>query len=161
MRKNAGAAGRASKPRACAPACGRPLTGRSCSRPFACGSGCGPPSFGAWTPPVQHPRAPGGFTSLTHVPAPHGTHPGAQVELARYELPDGPRILVGQRIDGQVAVIDVPAGPEGHVYLVERAVPSQAELDGLVAEYTERSEAAGMPALLASWRIFDDLGASS
>ena len=84
------------------------------------------------------------------------SHTGERVELARYTVPEGERILVGQRIQGRVAVIDVPAGPEGRVYLVERAVPSQAELEGLVAEYRGRSEAAGMPALLASRRIFGE-----
>jgi hypothetical protein len=96
--------------------------------------------------------------SLTTVPAePIIIAAGTQVELARYEVPSGERILVGQRIHGRVAVIDRPAGPEGRVYLVERAVSSQAELDGIVAEYCERSQLAGEPALLASRRIFDDV----
>ena len=80
---------------------------------------------------------------------------GERVELARYTLPDGERILVGQRIGGRFTVIDVPAGPESRVYLVERAVACRAELEGLVAEYRERSMAAGLPTLVASRRIFD------
>lgn len=84
--------------------------------------------------------------------------PGAQVELTRYEVPEGERILVGQRIHGRVAIVDVPAGAWGRVYLVERAVPSKTELDGIVWEYRERSQCAGEPALLASLRIFDDTG---
>lgn len=94
--------------------------------------------------------------SLTTVPATSRTaHPGARVELARYEVPSGQRILVGQRIDGRVAVIDRPAGTAGRVYLVERAVQSLAELEGIVSEYCERSESAGEPSLLASRRILD------
>jgi hypothetical protein len=82
--------------------------------------------------------------SLTSVPSQSlNAKSGERVELARYELPDGERTLMGQRIGGRVAVIDSPAGPEGRVYLVERAVASEAELEGLVAEYRERSEAAG------------------
>lgn len=61
--------------------------------------------------------------SLTPVPTqPQIAHTGARVELARYLLPGGERILVGQRIDGAVAVIDLPASSEGRVYLVERSV---------------------------------------
>ena len=70
-------------------------------------------------------------------------------------------VLVGQRIRGLVAVIDAPAGPESRVYRVERAVPSQAELEGLVAEYCARGEAAGMPAILASRGILDEDEAAS
>jgi hypothetical protein len=80
---------------------------------------------------------------------------GERVELRRYRIPDGERILVGQRIGGRVALIDTPAGAEGHVYLVERHVESKAELDGIVTEYAERSEGVGMPALLASRRLAD------
>jgi hypothetical protein len=95
--------------------------------------------------------------SLTPVPTkPRAARTGERVELARYTLPEGERILVGQRIDGRVAVIDMPAGPQGRVYLVERAIASQAELDGLVREYCARSERAGVPALVASRRILDE-----
>ena len=94
--------------------------------------------------------------SLSSAPSePQAARPAGQVELARYSLPDDERILVGQRIGGRVAVIDIPAGPEGRVYLVERAVPSRGELEGLVAEHAARSEAAGMPAPEASRRVFD------
>jgi hypothetical protein len=40
---------------------------------------------------------------------------GDRIELARYRLAGGERILVGQRIDGAVAVADVPAGDNGRV----------------------------------------------
>ena len=61
------------------------------------------------------------------------TAAGARRELARYQLPSGPRVLYGQRINGHVAVSDVPAGEHGRVYLVERHVHSQDEMDALVA----------------------------
>jgi hypothetical protein len=62
------------------------------------------------------------------------TATGAQRELARYQLPDGTRAIVAQRIDGRVAISDVPITEDtGRVYLIERHVSSQAELAGLVA----------------------------
>jgi hypothetical protein len=73
---------------------------------------------------------------------------GERVELARYQLNCGERILVGQRIDGAVAVADVPAGDTGRVYLVERRVESKADLDGLIAAYVADSQRRGEPAAL-------------
>jgi hypothetical protein len=60
---------------------------------------------------------------------------GEPTVLARYQSNQGTRQLVGQRINGSVAVSDIPAGGHGKVYLVERHLPSMAELDGLVADY--------------------------
>ena len=74
---------------------------------------------------------------------------GAQRELARYELPDGTtRALFAQRINGRVAISDVPTSDTGRVYLVERHVDSQAAMDGLVAAYVEDSTRRGEPAVL-------------
>jgi len=73
---------------------------------------------------------------------------GHRVELARYPLDSGERILVGQRIDSAVAVTNVPAGDHGPVYLVERHVESKAALDGLVATYLADSQRRGEPAAL-------------
>jgi hypothetical protein len=76
------------------------------------------------------------------------TPAGKTVELERYRIPDGERALKARLIDGRTAVIDVPVDHEGRVYLVER----QSELDGLVAEYVQRSAACGEPAILAILR---------
>ena len=73
---------------------------------------------------------------------------GERVELARYQLDCGERILVGQRVDGAVAVTDVPAGVTGRVYLVERRVESKADLDGLIAAYVADSQRRAQPAAL-------------
>jgi hypothetical protein len=73
---------------------------------------------------------------------------GDRVELARYPLDSGERILVGRRVDGAVSVADVPAGDHGRVYLVERHVESKAALDGLVAAYLADSQRRGEPAAL-------------
>ena len=52
------------------------------------------------------------------------TRAGRTVELARYRIPTGQRALQAQRIDGRVAVIDVPVDHDDRVYLVERHVQS-------------------------------------
>jgi hypothetical protein len=64
---------------------------------------------------------------------------GERVELARYQLRTGERVLYGQRIDGAGAVVDVPAGDHGRVYLIERHLESKAALDALVADYLTTS----------------------
>jgi hypothetical protein len=73
---------------------------------------------------------------------------GERVELARYQLDSGERILVGQRVNGAVTVADIPAGDTGRVYLVERRVESKADLDGLIAAYVADSKRRGEPAAL-------------
>ena len=85
------------------------------------------------------------------------TAAGQTVELARYRIPRGERALKAQRIDGRVAVMDVPVDHDDRVYLVERHVTSKAELDGLAAEYAQRSETCGLPAILATLCSTDDL----
>jgi hypothetical protein len=66
---------------------------------------------------------------------------GERVELGRYVVPSGERILYGQRVNGVVRVTDVPASGPGRAYLVERGL----ELDGygalraLVRDYVEQS----------------------
>ena len=80
------------------------------------------------------------------------TAAGKTVELARYRIPTGQRALHAQRVDGRVAVMDVPVDHDDRVYLVERHVTSSAELEGLAREYTRHSEACGVPAILATLR---------
>src|SRR3954454_2995110 len=75
---------------------------------------------------------------------------GEAHELGRYQLPDGTqRTLVAQRINGRVAISDVPAdGHEGRVYLVERPLVSKAAMQALAAEYIAESLERGEPAIL-------------
>jgi hypothetical protein len=70
---------------------------------------------------------------------------GERVELARYQLRTGERVLYGQRIDGAVAVVDVPASDHGRVYLLGRQLESKAALDALVADYLTTSRRRGAP----------------
>src|SRR5207302_9964015 len=70
----------------------------------------------------------------------HGNRVGARVELARYTVSSGERILYGQRVDGVVRITDRPAGGSGRAYLVEReleqeGIGSLAALKALVADY--------------------------
>jgi hypothetical protein len=78
------------------------------------------------------------------------TPAGKTIELKRYRIPTGQRALQAQRIDGRVAVMDVPVDHEDRVYLVERHVTSQAELQGIATEYAQHSEACGLPAILTT-----------
>lgn len=67
---------------------------------------------------------------------------GERVELARYRVPAGERVVVGQRVNGIVRVSDLPSDGIGRAYLVER----ELELDGyaallaLVKDYVEYAE---------------------
>jgi hypothetical protein len=85
------------------------------------------------------------------------TAAGRVVELRRYRIPAGERALQAQRIDGRVAVMDVPVDHDDRVYLVERHLHSQRELEGLATEYTQRSQACGIPAILATLMTVGEL----
>jgi hypothetical protein len=67
------------------------------------------------------------------------TATGTKVELARYRVATGERIVCGQRILGVVRVTDAPACGEGRTYVVERELTSKAELVGLVAHYIDHA----------------------
>jgi hypothetical protein len=71
--------------------------------------------------------------------------------LATYQCDEGTRELVAQRINGRVALSDVPAGDQGKVYLVERHLACMAELEGLAAAYAEHGEQLGRPPLRHDW----------
>ena len=80
-----------------------------------------------------------------------GKATGEPTVLARYQSNQGTRQLVGQRINGRVAVSDIPAGGNGKVYLVERHLPSMAELDGLVADYIALANQLGRAPMQHDW----------
>ena len=67
---------------------------------------------------------------------------GKRVELGRYTVSGGERILYGQRVDGVVRVTDVPAQGRGRAYLVERELEQDghAALLALVADYINQAE---------------------
>jgi hypothetical protein len=67
----------------------------------------------------------------------NGNRVGQRVELARYTIPAGERVLYGQRVDGVVRVTDNPANGRGRAYLIERELErdGNAALHALVADY--------------------------
>ena len=64
---------------------------------------------------------------------------GERVELDRYTVTGGERVLYGQRINGVVRVTDLPAAGRGRSYLIERGLEQDgyAALKALVADYTQ------------------------
>jgi hypothetical protein len=62
------------------------------------------------------------------------------VELARYRVRAGERVLRGQRVLGVVRVTDVPADGHGRRYLVERELTSHLELEALVRDYLDQAQ---------------------
>jgi hypothetical protein len=67
---------------------------------------------------------------------------GERVELARYTVASGERILHGQRIGGVVRITDRPSQKQGRAYLVERGLERDgySALKALVADYTRMAE---------------------
>jgi len=66
------------------------------------------------------------------------------VELARYSIPAGDRLLYGQRVDGVVRLTDVPLEAGGRAYLVERGLDEEgsnanAALHALIADYLRQA----------------------
>jgi hypothetical protein len=68
---------------------------------------------------------------------------GKQVELGRYDIPSGERVLVGRRIDGVVHVFDRPQDGRGRRYFVEAGFRSLAELAVLLADYRRQAARLG------------------
>jgi hypothetical protein len=96
-------------------------------------------------------------TTAQRTPTRQTTAAGRRVEQARYRVPAGTRALYAQRVDGRVALVDAPIDHDDRVLLIERHVESVGELDGIVAAYVEHSTQTGMPGLLASRRLLDQL----
>ena len=72
---------------------------------------------------------------------------GGRVELTRYTVSAGERVLYGQRIDGVVRITDRPATEHGgRSYLVERELEQEgpgayAALQALIADYLDQAAA--------------------
>jgi hypothetical protein len=58
-----------------------------------------------------------------------------RIELGRYTISAGERILYGQRILGVVRLTDVPADGHGRHYVIERGLTCMTELRAIVADY--------------------------
>jgi hypothetical protein len=83
------------------------------------------------------------MTASALIPSPPagGCEAGERVELARYVVPAGERVIYGQRVRGVVRVTDVPAIGRGRAYLVERGleVDGYGALKALVADYVRQA----------------------
>jgi hypothetical protein len=71
------------------------------------------------------------------------------VELARYTVSAGERVICGQRILGVVRLIDEPATGDGRRYLIERELTVMAELEAIVADYLDQA---------TRWRVIPAAG---
>jgi len=65
----------------------------------------------------------------------------ARVELARYSLSGGDRVIYGQRVLGVVRLVDLPADGNGRRYIIERELTVMAELKAIVADYLGQAAA--------------------
>ena len=81
------------------------------------------------------------MSATTTIPRRPSVIVGERVELARYTVAAGERVLYGQRIDRVVRVTDCPARGRGRAYLVERELEQDgnAALQALVADYLEQA----------------------
>jgi hypothetical protein len=62
-----------------------------------------------------------------------------RVELGRYTISAGERVIYGQRVLGVVRVVDVSASGRGRRYIIERGLTSMAELEAIVADYLQQA----------------------
>ena len=71
----------------------------------------------------------------------NGGRANARVELARYKLTSGERVLYGQRIAEILRITDRPAAGSGRAYVVERAIKRDAydAIDALLRDYTRQA----------------------
>jgi hypothetical protein len=69
---------------------------------------------------------------------------GARLELPRYSVTAGDRVLYGQRVDGVVRLTDVPLQAGGRAYLIERGLEEEgsnanAAMHALIADYLRQA----------------------
>ena len=62
-----------------------------------------------------------------------------RVELARYTVSSGERIIHGQRILGVVRLVDNAVSGEGRHYVIERELVTMAELEAIVTDYLQQA----------------------
>ena len=62
-----------------------------------------------------------------------------RVELARYTVSAGERVIHGQRVLGVVRLVDDPASGAGRHYVIERELTTMAELEAIVADYLQQA----------------------
>jgi hypothetical protein len=91
-------------------------------------------------------------------PTPTARATNERVELARYTISTGARVIYGQRVLGVMRLVDHPADEHGRRYIIERELTVMAELEAIVADYVQQAltwdaiPAAGPCCLLADLR---------
>lgn len=75
-----------------------------------------------------------------HTRTPRHQRTGERVELIRYTISAGERIVCGQRICGIVRLTDIPADGPGRAYLIERELTAMDEIRGILADYLEQAD---------------------
>ena len=61
------------------------------------------------------------------------------VELARYTVRGGERVIRGQRVLGVVRLVDVPVDGAGRRYVIERELTTMAEIEALLSDYVSQA----------------------
>lgn len=79
------------------------------------------------------------MTSPTVIETHRAGQTNPRVELARYTVSDGERIIYGQRVLGVVRLVDVPASQHGRRYVIERGITSMAEVEAIVNDYVRQA----------------------
>ena len=64
---------------------------------------------------------------------------GDRIELGRYTISAGERVIYGQRVLGVVRLLGVPAAGHGRRYLIERELTVMAELEAIVEDYLDQA----------------------
>ncbi len=72
------------------------------------------------------------------------------VELGRYTIPGGERVIFGQRVLGIVRLVDIPATGRGRRYIIERELTVMAEVEAIVEDYLDQA---------ARWQLIPAAGA--
>ena len=75
----------------------------------------------------------------------NGSRVGQRVELGRYRIPAGERVVYGQRINGVVRVTDNPAHGRGRAYVIERELECDGNvaLHAVVTDYVDQAQRHG------------------
>ncbi len=87
------------------------------------------------------------MTVSSTAPLQGATNPA--VELARYTITAGQRVIQGQRVLGTVRLVDRPANGHGRRYVIERELTVMAELEAIVEDYLDQA---------ARWQVIPAAG---
>ena len=82
------------------------------------------------------------MSAAASAPVAHATN--ERVELARYTIAAGERVIYGQRVLGEVRLVDVPGAGHGRRYLIERELTVMAELEAIVEDYLDQAARYGV-----------------